>query len=202
MAEEIKVPFNSYDSIKKKAELFLEKYHPSGTIPVPIEEIVEFDLKINIVPLPGLHKDMELDGFVASNLKEVYVDETACDAYPSRYRFTLAHEVGHIVLHKKIFQQANFSTFSEWIEFGNSIPEKDYGWLEWQAYCFAGLVLVPQEHLERLTSKYVKHAGALLKPNWDYVWEIIAAKLAKEFDVSKEVIEKRFYYGKIYEKYK
>ena len=205
MPEEITVPFISYDSIAKKADVFLGKYHPSRTVPVPIEEIIEFELRINIVPLPGLHRDFDLDGFIASNLKEISVDESASEAYPSRYRFTLAHEIGHIFLHKKIFQQATFSTFAEWKKFGNSIPEKDYGWLEWQANIFAGHVLVPQEDLEKLTAKAVKKLagfGISIKDSRDYAWEVIAENIAKDFEVSKDVIEKRFYYGKIYDKYK
>jgi hypothetical protein len=42
------IPVYSYEDLRKKADDFLLKYNPSGDIPVPIEEIVEFDFRINI----------------------------------------------------------------------------------------------------------------------------------------------------------
>ncbi|MBI5694256.1 MAG: ImmA/IrrE family metallo-endopeptidase [Nitrospirae bacterium] len=205
MEEGISIPFIPYEEIRKKADEFLRDYHSDRSIPVPIEEIIEFQLGLNIVPLPGLHRDLELDGFVSSDLKDIFVNEAACDAYPTRYRFTLAHEVGHIFLHKHVFRKARFSTFSEWKTFGNSIPEKDYAALEFQAYAFAGLVLVPKEHLEKLTDSYVKKIlkeGISLNDNWDFAWDRIAARLAKDFEVSSEVIDRRLKYDKIFDKYR
>ena len=40
--DEFKAPYYSYDDLRRKADEFLAKYHSAGTIPVPIEEIVEF----------------------------------------------------------------------------------------------------------------------------------------------------------------
>ncbi len=34
----------SYDDLRREAEEFLSEYHPSLSIPTPIEEVVEFDL--------------------------------------------------------------------------------------------------------------------------------------------------------------
>ncbi len=123
---------------------------------------------------------------------------------PGRYRFTLAHEIGHILLHKHIYQKANFKNIKEWKDFTNSISDNDYSWLEYQAYAFGGLVLVPFEHLEKLTSSYVKsiHENEItLKEEWDFAWDLIAAKLAKDFEVSTQVIEKRLNKDKIREQY-
>lgn len=49
-----KIPIRSYEDLRKKADEFLRTYNPSGTIPVPIEEIVEFEFNINIGPALGL----------------------------------------------------------------------------------------------------------------------------------------------------
>jgi len=43
-------------------------------VPVPIEEIVEFGLGINIIPLPGLHVSHEIDGFLSADMTEISVD--------------------------------------------------------------------------------------------------------------------------------
>ncbi|MFO7889264.1 MAG: hypothetical protein R6V04_02880 [bacterium] len=46
-----RAPYLPYDKIRAIAENFLEKFHPKGTIPVTIENIIEFKLNIDIVPL-------------------------------------------------------------------------------------------------------------------------------------------------------
>jgi hypothetical protein len=167
-----------YDDIRKHADAFLEQHHPSRSIPIPIEKIIEFQLGIDIVPVPGLL---------------------------SRYRFTLAHEVGHIVLHQHIYSEAKFKNSQEWKSFINSIPDKTHSWLEYQAYAFGGLILVPVEHLNELTCKYVKlidEEGISLRDNWDYAWDCIAYQIAKDFKVSASVIEKRLQKEEIKERYR
>ncbi len=44
----------SYEDIRKRADDFLISHHPERSIPIPIEEIIEFQLDIHISPLPGL----------------------------------------------------------------------------------------------------------------------------------------------------
>ena len=117
MDNELEVPVLSYENIRERADAFLHQYHPGRNIPVPIEEIVEFQLGINIVPLPGLHKVLEVDGFTSSDLKNVFVDEFIYNSRPGRYRFTLAHEVGHVVLHKNVYRKINFRNIQEWKDF-------------------------------------------------------------------------------------
>ena len=196
----IKAPIFSYDEIRNHANHFLKQYHPSIEIPVPIEEIAEFQMGLNIVPIPGLLRTFDVDGFTSSDLSNIYVDEFIYSNRPGRYRFTLAHEVGHIILHKEIYLKANFQNTKEWKNFINSISEKDHRWLEYQAYSFGGLVLVPREHLIKRTEFYVnriQEEDISLRENWDFAWDLIAAQLAKNFDVSSDVIEKRLSKDKV-----
>lgn len=100
----------SYENLRRLAARFLEAYHPPATIPVPIEEIVEFRFKIDIVPFPELQAAFEVDGFISSDLRTVYVDEFVWEQRPGRYHFTLAHELAHVVLHRRIYQANQFQT--------------------------------------------------------------------------------------------
>ena len=68
-----KIPIYSYDDLRKKADDFLRTYNPTGTIPVPIEEIVEFEFNINIVPVLALQREFEVEGFTSSDLKNIYL---------------------------------------------------------------------------------------------------------------------------------
>ncbi len=73
--DEIKAPYYSYDDLRRQADKFLAAYHPTGTITVPIEQIVEFQFRIDIVPTAGLHQLLETDGFITSDLREFWVDQ-------------------------------------------------------------------------------------------------------------------------------
>ncbi len=200
-----KIPIYSYEDLRKKADDFLLTYNPSGTIPIPIEEIVEFEFNINIVPVLALQREFEVEGFTSSDLKNIYVDEYVYTDHLNRYRFTLAHEIGHIILHKNLYSENRFSSIAEWKEFINSMTEGEHGWLEYQGYAFAGLILVPRENLIKHTNEWVKRIkgkGVSLKQNWDFAWELIIAHLGKAFQVSSSVIEKRLDKDGIKEKYK
>lgn len=52
-----KIPIYSYDDLRKKADDFLRTHNPSSIIPVSIEEIVEFEFNINIVPVLALQRE-------------------------------------------------------------------------------------------------------------------------------------------------
>ncbi len=56
MTGRLQPPFLSYDALRRRAEDFLRTHHPQGTIPIPIEEIVEFRYRIDIIPVPGLQE--------------------------------------------------------------------------------------------------------------------------------------------------
>jgi hypothetical protein len=65
----------TYDETRAEAEEFLDKYHPALTIPVPIEEIVEFDLGMEVIPVLGLRDEITGEAFLSSDLEAIYVDE-------------------------------------------------------------------------------------------------------------------------------
>jgi hypothetical protein len=157
------IQYLRYEIITQKAEEFLSRYHPSGTIPIPIEQITEFRLGVDIIPIPNLRKGFETDGFTSSDLKQIYVDEHLFSEFPARYRFTLAHEVAHIVLHKRILEKIKISSLAEWKRFIENIDPRDYSVLEFQGYAFAGLVLVPPRDLKKLLLENIAALNPLVK---------------------------------------
>lgn len=198
------IPVYSYEDLRKKADDFLRKHHPSGDIPVSIEEIVEFDFNINIVPVLGLQREFEVEGFTSGDLQNIYVDEYVYTDRITRYRFTLAHEIGHIVLHRHLYSAHKFKSIDGWKEFINSLTEEEHSWLEYQGYAFAGLILVPGEKLVKSAAdwtKKIKDKGISMEKNWDFAWELITEHVAKAFLVSPDVIEKRMEKDGIKKKY-
>ena len=195
---EIKAPYFSYDVLRERAETFLDKYHSQRTIPIPIEEIVEFQFEMDIVPEPGLHSHFDIDSYITADLQEIRIDEFVYESRPGRYRFSLAHELGHRVLHKEVFAKLAFQKISEWKKLiVSAIPEREYGYLEYQANSFAGLVLVPQTDLAekyRDVCSLIESHGISMQNDSEVAQNFIAEHLAEYFVVSPAVIHRRLQY--------
>lgn len=206
MSDTIKIPFIKYDpDIKKIASNFLLKYNRTLKIPVLIEEIAEFKFDINIIPVPGLMDILKIDGFMSSNLKELEVDDYIYNNRPNRYRFTIAHEIGHIVMHADILKAGKIRKIDDYLRFMEEIPEIEYSKLEYQANAFAGLVLVPDRSLHEDIDKHF----FIVKRKWPesvkdsrLMWDVIVSILAKKYGVSASVIDKRIQFDKLKDKYK
>ncbi len=197
----IAAPFLPYEKLRIVATNFLSQHHASGEIPIPIEKIVEFKLQLDIVPIPGLQDEFDVDAFLTNDLTEIRVDQFIQQERPARYRFSLAHEVAHLLIHQDIFKELKFSTIAEWKKAMTSIPEDQYGWLEWQAYCLGGLLLVPSLPLRALfqeSAEKALKAGIDLRELDDDSRRIVESNLGRHFDVSREVIAKRMNYDKLW----
>jgi len=99
----VKIPFLEEAELRRRAREFLSKHNPKSKIPVPIETIVEFDFELNIVPAPGLIKVRGVNGFLTSDRSSIFVDDSLLRMALSRYFFTLAHELAHLVLHGSLY---------------------------------------------------------------------------------------------------
>jgi len=190
----IEVPYLSYDELKSRAADVLEQSSCRDHFPVDIELIVERDFSIEIVPIVGLQTAYQIDAFISKDLKTITVDESVLDNRINRYRFSLAHELGHKVLHEQILAGIDFETTAEWKECIAAIPHKQYGFLEYQANTFANALLIPQLELERrLTDVLSKIRSAGMDPNEhrDICLNYVSTDLAKLFQVSQATMEIR-----------
>ncbi len=133
---DIKAPYLPCDRLRQKADAFLQAYHPALEIPVPIEKIVDNQFKIDILPAPDLRDDeLCIDAFITSDFSAIWVDEYVVDHRHNRYRFSLAHELGHYLLHQEVYAKLKFSTLAAYKEqIDTAIPVREYGWLESHAH--------------------------------------------------------------------
>ena len=198
------IPHYSYPDLREKAEQFLRDHGAWTHVPVPIEEIIEFQMGIDIIPIPELSKTLGgLEAFISSDLTSITVDQYIYENISNRYRFSLAHEIGHAVLHRDVFSRFRFSRIAEYKEFVLGISSDDWAWLEWQSYCFGGLVLVPPPPLEgkfREAVARAESAGLSFPLHKDVAIGYISESLGPEFQVSGTVIEKRIRYDKLWDK--
>lgn len=185
----------SYDRLRKHAAAFLDEFHQERTLPVPIEEIVEFDYEIELIPIDGILDDLEVDAFLTSNLKTIYVDEFVMKHRRRRLRFSLAHELSHYELHRPLYEESKIASVQDWERVQQLITEEDYAWFEYQANALAGLILVPEQELCHHFKDAVGVAGkaglSAKTIDSEAGRTYIAMALADVFDVSTMVIEKR-----------
>jgi Zn-dependent peptidase ImmA (M78 family) len=195
-------PWLDYESIRNEADNFLQKHWPEGVSPVDVEKIVDARLGIDIIEYPGLQREIGVDGFLSRSGKSIYVDMGMSNNVSNRHRFTLAHELGHLVLHGDLYRAAEFSTPAEWLRVQSSLPERDYSRYEFQAYCFGGLILAPRQHLSAAVDEAVALAarrGYNINLDDAADREFAARWVARELKVSEQVVLKRGKYDGLWD---
>jgi Zn-dependent peptidase ImmA (M78 family) len=199
-----KAPYLPYDRVGGFVEDFLDKHHPDRSIPVPIEWIIESNLGIDIVPVPFLYRTFRNSGFLTADRKSIYIDEYQYDNFIEKYRFTLAHEVGHLIMHESIYEGISFTSIQEYIEFMDSIQNDDFYWFETQAEWFAEQLLVPASKLEESCVDLLE-ANRSRFSKFEYLpidfWSYAANEISDIFDVNSPVIENRIRHLSFSDKY-
>jgi len=143
---------------------------------------------------------LEVDGFISSDLTCITIDQFVLEKRLNRYRFTLAHELGHWFLHRELYGELKFASVNEWKRFQREVDETDYNWLEYQAYAFAGLVLVPTGHLKaqfQSAAEAAERIGFSRQTEPEAFLEYVTEVLRDVFQVSDAVIAKRLHYEKL-----
>lgn len=179
----------SYKGIGDIADEFLKSHHRSLSLPIPIEEIAEQKLGLTILQEMDLKKNYDVDGFLMSDLKTIFLDFNMYLKYENRTRFTIAHEVGHFVLHHELFKKLNINSVEALNNLATKITDEEYGWLEYQAYSFASQVLVPKA---TLYDEIKKRIGKIPKLEAPEVLAPIAQDLLDVFQISGDVMLRRF----------
>lgn len=190
-------PRLKWEFIRQKAEEFRRRYiSPVNLVPVPIIEITELELGIQPIPKSGLKKNIDIDGFLTRDLKNICIDQDVYldERQINRLRFTYAHEVGHLVLHNEEIKQCDFRTEEDWIHFHEDFLEEDLNWFEQQAYEFAGRLLVPKKELLKEVQKHqnkVEKYRERIGNGEEDLLEAISRLICNRFKVSPIVIQKR-----------
>ena len=174
---------------------FLEQHHPSLAIPVPIERIVEMGLGLDIIPFPDLKRCRDLDGFLSSDGEAIYVDQAQLEKSLHRYRFTLAHEVSHLLLHLDLYREAAPKTLAEYLAFQESFDGDLRNAYEFQAMNVAGRILLPRAPFVRCAGAVLSGLQARIRETADArtICELLASHVAPRFEVSEEVAFRRLW---------
>jgi Zn-dependent peptidase ImmA (M78 family) len=161
-------------------------------LPIPVEQWIEgpLGLSFSIADLSSLGKDVL--GMARTQTGEIIVSETLVTK-EARFRFTAAHELGHLLLHAKI--AADFRDFSS----GDFLERK----IEREADRFAAAFLVPIPALNQEYPRYAADAGHEAEA---LLWSVatgdevavsafrsqVVPRIARRFGVSHSSATRRF----------
>lgn len=154
-------------------------------IPVNIEEIINF-LSIEIKNKPDFRKIKVTGNITVKNgIPSIWINPMQ-NKMVERKRFTLAHELGHYILHIAPTNKLNDEIDDEKI-----VYNRDDNWdkIEMQANNFSAQLLMPSnlvsEEAEKIIIEYKKTNNERIPK------DIIIEKLAKKFEVSLSAMEFR-----------
>ena len=131
--------------IREHAEDLLRKAGVVGNLPVPVEHIAQ-TLGYQVVQFSPSADTEQVLGAVNYEKKTIYINE---DDNPLRKMFTLAHEIGHVVLHSS-------ATGGAVDRRTDSDSERAKPAKEWEADSFAGELLMPEKSFK---THWREHCG-------------------------------------------
>lgn len=172
----------------KAATNFLNSYHPSLSLPIPIEEIAEHKMNINLFVIPNIKSLLGIDAFINADFTQLTVDEDCFTRFPERTRFSIAHEIGHLILHKEWYINYGPKNLTDYLNFPNRIDDQTYKYIEIQAHTFAGLILVPSD---KLLEELKKRLGKIPSGESLEILSLAIQDLPEIFQVSDMVILRR-----------
>jgi hypothetical protein len=210
----MKVKFLEESEITTEASLLLQAYEKQFDIrlapPVPIDEIAECYLELDL-RFDNMERRLQKKGVLGAiwiEDKRVVIDEsldpTTNPLKTGRYRFTLAHEVGHWALHRLYYlaRAKQPALFGEDDEPSIICRAGDPEPIEWQANTFAAHILMPKEMVYNAweqqhgnlrpynaTDEVKFISGSLADTRTSTVG--IARDLAKQFHVSGQAMQIR-----------
>lgn len=187
---------NGKEVVWKKAEEFRASHliEKLAFLPLDVFSLAELSLRLDVLLMDDLAVKHSVDAAITKDFTGIYVDAESYIVWDkglpkwkeNRLRFSVAHELGHFILHKEAASAQNFSTFEEFREW---LYSNKYSF-EQEANEFAGRLLVP---VEKLASLYEQFSCAIkgTVPNWRQLPDLrgsFSEKIASKFGVNHQVI--------------
>lgn len=151
-------PVLSWHQIAARAREFAEWHRlPERDFPLDVEEIVECDLGMEIRLVAGLLEGLDSPAQIGpgGGCPVITVDADQYRQQTPFYRYSVAHEIGHYVLHRdwleKVWQL--ITSVETWKQVILGRSEDDYRWIEAQAEEFASFLLAPETIFEPFLAK-------------------------------------------------
>ncbi|MBE3069009.1 MAG: ImmA/IrrE family metallo-endopeptidase [Planctomycetes bacterium] len=184
-------PLRDYSvrELQEIADRVLAGAFPDGlSIPIEVESIA-YHLGLDINPIPGLCQVRDVLGAVwldTAGRYWVVVDEHLMDRYEGRYRFTVAEEVAHFIIHRPYIDQAR--DIQGAIVLQGRLTAA-YRYVEANARRLAAELLMPRELLKRdAAAAYAKVIDVVGYRNIEAVKKQVTDILRRQYVVSEQAM--------------
>ena len=174
--------------IESKSLDLLESYGRDRNIkavppvdPIDIIEHLGYDV---VYRNDGIYEDKNILGGLNIDKKYVEVNEKA-NTHEGRENFTLAHEIGHILLHSERISLNNNEKLCR-TEPGIDINTPDQ--LEWEADKFAAFLLMPTENVNKAFNS-IRNKPLYLRRNILFRYLLKRSLRTSSINFSRKVIE-------------
>ncbi len=198
----VPIPYLKDEEIWDAVEEFRRRgdIGPYANVPVDVFSIAEITLRLDPLLAPSLYDKFKVDAAISFDLTGIFLDKQAYEDFESgdrweerRLRYSVAHEIGHFVLHRREILASFFESIGDFRKWAGR--REDCNSAEYQAHEFAGRLLVPLEALVRVYDEACaaedrRNGGWRKEPN---ARSNLAKKIAPRFGVNRGVIEVRFH---------
>lgn len=205
------IPILSRDNIELKSEEVIEYFYPNTLDKpqkTPIELIckslnTQFNIQFDFgCDLGNSDSGRKILGKFIFKPQSILIDDSVINTI--RFPFILAHEIGHLVLHRNIsYIKSNYKDIVDTeIDFvsGNKILQTDRDWIEWQANRFASSFIMPRQTISIAVIMVQQKMGINHNIGQVYVskesssirdFNNLLSEVAAIYDVNKTNVENR-----------
>ena len=153
---------------------------------VDIEKLIETKYGITIDIHYNLQKTFGVMAYMLTQISRMFIDDKLIDdpRLGKRYRFTLAEELAHFLIHRDIYKDCR--TVEERIEREGLLTRQEQWFLETNAKALASAVLIPKRIVENRIDQLFSGIG----DNPSHTSPVINI-LSHDFDVNPAAIKRR-----------
>ena len=190
-----RAPKYNNTQIERKALEVLKLAYPDGIeVPIDIDFVAQgTSLVDDIVPANDLERKFDASAVIvykADSRIDILVDDETYRVRSGRGRFSIAHELGHVVLHRVLWEQCR--TIEDVMEMYDR-ARKNHDHIERSANKFAEYILMPEKRLlndastiyEEIVRRFGFDSPEAIQSN-------LVSTLARRYKVSVTPMEIRF----------
>lgn len=184
------IQFYDIPTLEEIATTFLKKYNDPEVFPVDIEFILEEQLGWNIVGWESLTENYYgIEAFL-TNGKTIYIDSYLMNHKERKYRFTLAEELSHFILHKDIY--AKCRSLEEHLEIYDNITTTEYWRMDRNAKYLASAILMPSASFEKQANLIYDKVDRKIYSTNEQILYKMTLQLSNDFNVNDIASRIRF----------
>ena len=135
---------------------------------------------------------LDIVAVLSGDLKTITIDTELFDApkYANRLNFSVAHELGHLILHRNTYGQLKFQNEIQWVDFISKIPSEQYARIEWQADRFTAELLMPENEVTKAFSEGLKSASeeGYMQFDQNTIANYISNAICRDFGVASSAM--------------